>query len=63
MLLDFITKHLKFSVKKSGVNMDFITNLFSGLDFQVILQLTSVSLILIAGPVIVFILYALRGDL
>jgi hypothetical protein len=43
--------------------MDFITNLFSGLDFQVILQLTSVGLILIAGPVIVFILYALRGDL
>lgn len=43
--------------------MDFITNLFSGLDFQVILQLVSVSLILIAGPIIVFILYALRGDL
>ncbi|BAQ63511.1 photosystem II reaction center protein Ycf12/Psb30 [Geminocystis sp. CENA526] len=43
--------------------MDFITNLFSGLDLQVILQLTSVGFILIAGPVIVFILYALRGDL
>lgn len=43
--------------------MDFITNLFSGLDLQVILQLTSVAFILIAGPVIVFILYALRGDL
>ncbi len=46
--------------------MDFITNLFSGLsgiDFEVIFQLVSVGLILIAGPVIVFILYALRGDL
>ena len=46
--------------------MDFITNLFSGLssiNFEVIFQLVSVSLILIAGPAIVFILYALRGDL
>ncbi|MBE9221993.1 photosystem II reaction center protein Ycf12 [Cyanobacterium stanieri LEGE 03274] len=43
--------------------MDFITNFFSNVNFEVILQLTSVSLILIAGPVIVFILYALRGDL
>lgn len=43
--------------------MDFITNFFSGINFEVILQLTFVSLILIAGPVIVFILYALRGDL
>ena len=43
--------------------MDFITNFFSGINFEVIFQLVSVSLILIAGPVIVFILYALRGDL
>lgn len=43
--------------------MDFITNFFSGVNFEVILQLTSVGLILVAGPVIVFILYALRGDL
>ena len=43
--------------------MDFITNLLNGIDFEVIFQLVSVSLILIAGPVIVFILYALRGDL
>ncbi|MGY6529040.1 MAG: photosystem II reaction center protein Ycf12/Psb30 [Cyanobacterium sp.] len=43
--------------------MDFITNFFSNVDFEVLLQLTSVGLILIAGPVIVFILYALRGDL
>lgn len=43
--------------------MDFITNFFGGINFEVILQLTSVGLILIAGPMIVFILYALRGDL
>ncbi|AFZ54354.1 photosystem II reaction center protein Ycf12 [Cyanobacterium aponinum UTEX 3222] len=43
--------------------MDFISNFFSNLNLEVILQLTSVSFILIAGPVIVFILYALRGDL
>ena len=43
--------------------MDFITNFANGINFEVIFQLVSVSLILIAGPVIVFILYALRGDL
>ncbi len=43
--------------------MGFITDLFSNVNFEVILQLVSVSLILIAGPVIVFILYAMRGDL
>ncbi len=43
--------------------MNFISNFFSGINFEVILQLTFVGLILIAGPVIVFILYALRGDL
>jgi hypothetical protein len=43
--------------------MDFLTDLFSNLNFEVILQITAVSLILIAGPVVVFILYALRGDL
>ncbi len=43
--------------------MGFITDLFSNLNLEVILQLVSVSLILIAGPVIVFILYAMRGDL
>jgi hypothetical protein len=48
---------------KSGESMDFLADLFSNLNFEVILQLTSVSLILIAGPVVVFILYALRGDL
>jgi hypothetical protein len=43
--------------------MDFIAGFFSNINFEVILQLVSVSLILIAGPVVVFILYAIRGDL
>jgi hypothetical protein len=43
--------------------MGFLTDLFNNINFEVILQLTSVSLILIAGPVVIFILYALRGDL
>lgn len=47
----------------SGEKMGFLTDLFSNVNFEVILQLVSVSLILIAGPVVVFILYTLRGDL
>jgi hypothetical protein len=43
--------------------MDFLTDFFGNLNLEVILQLTSVGLILIAGPVVVFILYAMRGDL
>lgn len=46
--------------------MDFISDLLSNfgtLNYEVIFQLVSVSLILIAGPVIVFILFAIRGDL
>ena len=39
--------------------MDFITNL----DWTVILQLTSVGLILIAGPVVIFLLAFRGGDL
>ena len=43
--------------------MYFLAGLFSNINFEVIFQLTSVSLILIAGPVVVFLLYVLRGDL
>jgi hypothetical protein len=39
--------------------MDFITNL----NFEVIFQLVFVALIMIAGPVVIFLLYALKGDL
>ncbi|MEM1366804.1 MAG: photosystem II reaction center protein Ycf12 [Cyanobacteria bacterium P01_H01_bin.15] len=43
--------------------MDFITNTLSGLNIEVILQLTFVSLIIISGPLIVFLLFARQGDL
>ncbi|GAB4278357.1 MAG TPA: photosystem II reaction center protein Ycf12 [Oscillatoriaceae cyanobacterium M33_DOE_052] len=40
--------------------MDFVMNLFGNLNFEVIFQLTFVSLIMIAGPIVIFLL-ALRG--
>ncbi|RMF22586.1 MAG: photosystem II reaction center protein Ycf12 [Cyanobacteria bacterium J083] len=43
--------------------MGFITNLFGNIDFQVILQLLCVALIMISGPVIIFLLYLRGGDL
>jgi hypothetical protein len=46
--------------------MDFITNLFSafnGIDFNVIFQLTCVALIMISGPVVIFLLALRGGDL
>lgn len=46
--------------------MDFLNNLlsvFSGINFNVIFQLTCVALIMISGPVIIFILAAKGGDL
>ena len=46
-----------------GEKMDFITNLFSSIDFNVIFQLTCVALIMISGPVIIFLLALRGGDL
>ena len=46
--------------------MGFVTNLFSGLgsiDFNIIFQLTCVALIMISGPVVIFLLAARGGDL
>ena len=46
--------------------MDFVTNLFSALgniDFTVIFQLLSVALIMISGPVVIFLLALRGGDL
>lgn len=46
--------------------MGFVTNLFSGLgniDFNVIFQLTCVALIMISGPVVIFLLALRGGDL
>ena len=43
--------------------MDFITNLFSSIDFNVVFQLTCVALIMISGPVVIFLLALRGGDL
>lgn len=46
--------------------MDFVTNIFSGLgsiNFTVIFQLLCVALIMISGPVVIFLLALRGGDL
>ena len=46
--------------------MDFITNIFSafsGINLTVIFQLTCVALIMISGPVVIFLLALKGGDL
>jgi hypothetical protein len=46
--------------------MDFITNAlgaFGSIDFQTIFQLTSVALIMLSGPVVIFLLAFRGGDL
>lgn len=43
--------------------MDFITNTFGNIDFNVIFQLLFVALIMISGPVVIFLLALRGGDL
>lgn len=43
--------------------MDFIVNTFGSIDWKVIFQLTFVALIMIAGPVVIFLLALRGGDL
>ncbi|MDJ0632789.1 MAG: photosystem II reaction center protein Ycf12 [Xenococcaceae cyanobacterium MO_188.B29] len=46
--------------------MGFLTNIFnvfSGIDFNVIFQLTFVALIMLAGPAVIFLLALRGGDL
>lgn len=46
--------------------MDFVTNIFSvfgNINFTVIFQLLCVSLIMISGPVVIFLLALRGGDL
>jgi len=43
--------------------MDFITNLFSNINFELIAQLLMLSLIVIAGPVVIVLLAFRGGDL
>jgi hypothetical protein len=49
-----------------GETMDFITNIFSvfgNIDFNVIFQLLCVALIMLSGPVVIFLLALRGGDL
>ncbi|NES97862.1 MAG: photosystem II reaction center protein Ycf12 [Desertifilum sp. SIO1I2] len=43
--------------------MDFITNAVGSVNWEVIAQLTMLALIVIAGPVVIFLLAARGGDL
>ncbi len=43
--------------------MDAIINILSNLDYEVIFQLTFVTLILISGPIVIFLLAVRGGDL
>ncbi|MBD2313513.1 photosystem II reaction center protein Ycf12 [Desertifilum sp. FACHB-1129] len=43
--------------------MDFITNIVGSVNWEVIAQLTMLALIVIAGPVVIFLLAARGGDL
>ncbi len=46
--------------------MDFITDLFSGLDnvnFQLIIQVALLAAVVLSGPIVIFLLAAKGGDL
>ena len=43
--------------------MDFITNITNNVNFEAIAQLTMVALIMISGPVVIFLLALRGGDL
>ncbi|MEM6836919.1 MAG: photosystem II reaction center protein Ycf12 [Cyanobacteria bacterium P01_C01_bin.120] len=43
--------------------MEFISNFVSGINIELIAQLTMLAMIVISGPIIVFLLAARGGDL
>ncbi|MDJ0591338.1 MAG: photosystem II reaction center protein Ycf12 [Pleurocapsa sp. MO_226.B13] len=43
--------------------MDFVTNFFGNINFTVVFQLLCVALIMISGPVVIFLLALRGGDL
>ncbi|MGB7442505.1 MAG: photosystem II reaction center protein Ycf12 [Coleofasciculaceae cyanobacterium] len=43
--------------------MGFLGNILGGINWEVIAQLTMLAMIVIAGPVVIFALAALKGDL
>ncbi len=62
---DFINRNYQINVGLGGV-MDFLSDLlgvFGGINFEAIVQLTMLAAIMIAGPVVIFLLAARGGDL
>ncbi|MGJ3247076.1 MAG: photosystem II reaction center protein Ycf12/Psb30 [Elainellaceae cyanobacterium] len=43
--------------------MDFLTSVITGINWEAIVQLTLVSMIMISGPVVIFLLAVRGGDL
>jgi Photosystem II complex subunit Ycf12 len=43
--------------------MDFILESFGAINWEVVAQLSMVGLIMVAGPVVIFVLAALRGNM
>lgn len=43
--------------------MEFLTNLFSNINYEAIVQLTFLALIVLAGPLVIFVLAFRGGDL
>ncbi len=43
--------------------MGFITDIFGGINWEAIIQLTMVAAIMISGPIVIFLLAARGGDL
>ena len=43
--------------------MDFVSNIFGNINFTVIFQLLCVALVMISGPVVIFLLALRGGDL
>ncbi len=43
--------------------MDFLTSVISGVNWEALVQLTLVSLIMVSGPVVIFLLAFRGGDL
>jgi Photosystem II complex subunit Ycf12 len=46
-----------------GEDMEFISSFFSNINFEAIAQLTMLAGIAIAGPAVIFLLFARGGDL
>jgi hypothetical protein len=46
-----------------GGSMEALTSVFSGVNWEAIVQLTLVGMIMLAGPVVIFVLVARGGDL